>query len=220
MRRLTVAALAVLSLAVHAQSVHVELGAGQTYYHPQPDGIWYQLGAPHRLDTHGDTYLLGLTGDVWAKEHVGVAWHADYVDLGHRSAWCECTTDDNYDYSTHAARQAGIAGGTFDGSGRVHGLQAAIEPYVTWGNVRIGYQYGLVRFQPTWRETVYAWPAPDGPLTVYATTPRAYRWGHLYGVSVSSGRASLVYTHYTLPTPWPTPALYTGADTLMFVWRF
>jgi hypothetical protein len=216
-RRIVAAVLALaIGSAAHA-GVSVELGAGQTAYHPQSDGIWYQLGTPHHLGLSGRAYMIGLTGDVWRTERVGLAWHAGYIDLGRASAWCECTTDDNYDYLAHRAREPGIPGGTFSGTGRARGLQAALESYVTLGSYRIGYQWGVTRMQPRWRDTVYT---PAYPAGYVMPIPRSWRTGRVSGLSIGSGQASLVYLHYTLPSDAALPALFKGADTLMFVWQF
>jgi hypothetical protein len=224
MRYLAVILYLSLLCAAHAQSpLKVELGIGQTHYRIQPDGVWYQLGEPHKLNTQSDTYLVGITSNAYTTDYYGVAWHADYVSLGHLGSWCYCTTDANYNNTEHAPRSLGYYDGTFSGTGRAGGVQFTLEPYVYWHEYRIGYAWGWIKFQPHWHETVYAWSDPpliNTPETVYKTTTDQWRLGHVYGFSVSRGSLTMTYVHYSLPTRWPVPALFTSADVLMVMWEF
>lgn len=220
-------AIALLALAVSAgaygSDVHLELGAVMTRYGIQSDGIWYQLGMPHRLELNGRAFELGATGDAYASDNWGVAWHADYVNLGQLRSQCSCTTIDA-DYSTQTRSLVGRHGyvpvANYAGHGSVQGLKFSLAPYMQLGSWRVGAEAGLFPYRPDWQMTVSGWHvSPDGPFkTGSHNTPHTLQLGKMFGAFVQRDRLTVSYEFYRLPTRFDAthnPALFTGAHMLM-----
>lgn len=212
-----------LSAAAHGSDVHVELGAGQTKYGLQSDGIWYQIGMPHRINSNGRAYKIGLTGDAYANDDWGVAWHADYMNLGHLRSECNCTTVDQlYNTKTHSIipGKSYIPIAKYSGHGGVQGVLLSLAPYLQVGDWRIGAEAGLFPYRPTWKMTVYDWPAShNGPfITGQHNALHTWQLGKVVGAFVQNGRFTASYEFYRLPTRFDdthNPGLWTGAHVLM-----
>lgn len=220
--RLLFTALLVTAACSWGAEFHVELGAGTTDYRTRSDGIWYQLGMPHRLELNGRAYKIGVTGDAYAADDWRAAWHVDYVNLGHLRAQCACTTIDAlYDNRSHRllASAAYVPVANFVGHGGTQGILLSLAPYVQRGTWRVGTELGLFPYRPNWQETVYGWHVQPGPLVdAHLATPRAWQLGGVAGAFITHGRASLSYEFFYLPTRFDDrhpPALWTGAHVLM-----
>lgn len=75
------------AVAAHAESFfQIEAGIGGSAFNKGPDGYWFQQPFPHSLSLYAPAIEAGFTGDVWRKTSWGVAWHADYVNLGRDTA--------------------------------------------------------------------------------------------------------------------------------------
>lgn len=92
--------------ALKAQAINLEAGAGQSRYDIVSNGTWYQTGvAGNHLQTNTRAFKVGLVGDYPLSAWSGVAAHADYVNMGHARAACDCTTvDADYDAATHSIK--------------------------------------------------------------------------------------------------------------------
>lgn len=210
-----------------SSEVHVEVGAGQTHYGIQPNGIWYQLGNPTRLQVNGHAWMIGLTGDAFEHDRWGVAWHADYINFGHASSHCYCTPRDDY-YDAGAHRQlpgAPVPNANYVGSGSVQGLKLSLAPYWRVGEWKFGPELGIIEYRATWTEDAYGWSYFPGPTrTNHLELQRKFYNSKFYGAFAQRGRWTISYEHYNLTTdtagtdrpgrPW-VPALYTGANMLM-----
>jgi hypothetical protein len=219
--------LACAPFAVYAYDVHTEIGVGINQYAPQSDGIWYQLGMPHKLGLQGRAYMIGLTGSIWREDPYGIDWHTDYVNLGHIRSTCWCTPlDANYDVRTHALipHPAPVPNAQYTGAGSVQGVKFMAEGYRTLGDWKIGMDAGLFPYRPQWRESVYGWamsydvPRRNG---VHAT-PYTWQLGKMVGLTLSKGRMSISYAHFVLPTRFDSthdPALWVASDAIFITWR-
>lgn len=204
--------------------VHLELGAGVSWYHPLADGTWYQQGMPHDLGLSAPALMAGFTGPVWQRESWGVDWHADYVYLARVHSSCLCTSDENYNAKTRAeiSNATTVPLAQYTGSGNAQGIALTLEPYVRYRGFRIGVEGGLFPYRPQWDETVTS-VANLSPYTIYAHTPHAIQLGEVVGVSVGRGPWSISYQHYFLPTRYDDthyPAIYNAADVVMLRYRF
>lgn len=217
--------------AAHADSisdyVHIELGAGVSWYNKQGDNTWYQLGAEHSLGLSAPVLSAGLTGPIYTRESWGVDWHVNYVSLGHVSSQCECTPmDQNYSVPQHKILNLyAVENANFVGNGNAQGVSLTLEPYVRYRDWRFGAEGGLFVYRPDWNETIYNWaPGPGvAQSTIEADTPHALQIGKVLGVSVGRGNLSIAYQHYFLPTKYDathSPAIWKGADVLMVKYKF
>lgn len=221
--------------AAHASGLdltfHLEIGAGLSHYAIEPDGIWYQVGMPHSIQRNGRVWQIGMGGDIAQMDvhasRIGLAYHVDYVNLGHARATCDCTTIDA-DYDAHAHRlivpQSVAPVARYAGNGMAQGIKIAIEPYITFRGYRFGYEYGEFVFRSPWRDTVYDWPAsPQGPfITGTNYSPTRLQPGRVFGFSVSRGHFTLSYEHYRMPISASAsiPPFYTGAQVVMLTYQF
>lgn len=217
--------LLLLTTRAYCQSLpHVELSAGMGGYTVVPNGIWYQAGVPReQLRTHGETWTVGLTGPLVADAFSRLDWHIDYVNLGHISSHCYCTSiDDDYDHVTQRIR-AGAPMAQYNGTGYVQGIKASLAPYVVIHGYRVGGETGYMLFRPTWRETVYGWSWGGPAQTFTRTTATQPVLARMYGLSIGRGAWTLSYVHYHLPIrqhELAVPPLYTGAHTLQITFIF
>lgn len=174
--------------AVHANDWHMEIGAGQAAYRTYGDGIWYQLGMPHYLDAQGKLYLLGITNSISDRWD----WHVDYVNFGKASASCWCTSDDNYNYRSHAIIDPNypVKPIRFNGAGNVQGIQFKTDYWMKAGSVEIAPVAGVMVYRNTWRETVYNWTSTEWhiPITDAKEASRKLRLGGVIGLAVKEGR--------------------------------
>jgi hypothetical protein len=212
-------------LAAHA--VSFEAGVSSTNYGTASDGQWYQQGMPHVLNTHTYGFSFGLTGDVWSRGSYGVAYHVDYVNLGHVSSTCSCTPiDSNYDTHTHSIvpNPVPVPNAQFIGSGSAQGVAFTLEPWVKYRGFRFGLEAGLFPYRPAWNETIYNWQGDLGPArTVTANTPHALQLGQLVGLSVGQGNLTVSLKHYWLPTKFDSthsPAIWKGATVVEMKYKF
>ncbi|MBB3004347.1 hypothetical protein FHX57_006729 [Paraburkholderia tropica] len=225
-------ALALTISSAHADSisdyVHLELGAGVSWYQTLSDGVWYQQGMQHSLGLSAPVLMGGFTGPLWKRESWGIDWHADYVSLGHVSSQCECTPDDaNYSTQTHSlvANQNPVPNANFVGNGNAQGIELTLEPYVLYRGWRFGLEGGIFPYRPSWDETIYGWQGDMSvaPKTLTAHTPRSIQLGEVVGLNVGRGPLTVALQHYFLPTRFDaqhSPAIWSGATVLMVKYRF
>lgn len=203
----------VLLLPSISMATELEIGLGQSSYNLRSDGIWYQLGNPHTLNTHSQAFQIGLQGE-WTNN---LDWHVDYVNLGRLSSSCECATmDDLYDAKVHHMIGEGPMA-RYIGSGSAQGIKLALAPYFREGPAKYGFEAGLFPYRPTWNETVYHWSQSiDGPFVNGShNTPRAIQLGTVAGAFVNVYHFTLSYEHYWLTTRFDdkhSPAIWTGFE--------
>jgi hypothetical protein len=217
---IAVSLLLVVSVA-HAD-IRPEIGIGESSYRVYPDGTWYQLGMPHRLNLHSSAFKLGLTGPIITSDSWGIDWHADYVDIGHASSWCKCTSDANYSDALHKEinHNPGFPNARYVGHGLDQGFNLSLAPHIQFHGIEVGYNYGLFPYKPHWNEVIYDWSnGLGGSLhTLYGSTPHSWRLGVDSGFYLKKGRYTLSYEHYRPPTRYDAmhdPSLMTDSDVLM-----
>jgi len=184
--------------AAHATDWHMEVGMGESAYRTYGDGIWYQMGMPHHLDTSGRFGLIGVTGhinDDWQ-------WHADYVNFGKSSAGCWCTADDNYDAGKHVQINIGypLPPGKFNGYGDVQGIQLKVNRWFSVGSYDISPDVGLLVYRNAWKETVYGWRSFEypNPIDGVHQADRRIRVGGIIGLSVKAGKWTASIDEYLM----------------------
>ena len=210
-----------------AQAWQFEHGAGLTIYQTE-DGRWYQQGAPHSLHNNTPAWSLGVTGNVWQRADWGVAWHADYVNLGRASAECSCTPmDENYNANTHTMvvpRPYDVPNAQFSGGGRAQGVTFTIEPYYIAHGWRLAAEAGVFAYLPQWDETVSNWQVVGSgdPQTLSVSTPRRWSAVPVVGASIGRGNWSLAYRHYftRMANYGDSPPLWKDADVIEYKVRF
>lgn len=218
------ATLGCAAVAAHADSitdyVHLELGAGVTWYKPLGNGTWIQYGMKENLDLRAPMWTVGFTGPIYTREKWGVDWHVDYVNLGHVSSDCWCTQyDRDYDLKNRRAVSPNVPLAEFVGSGYAQGIALTLEPYYRYRGFRIGVEAGLFIYRPTWDETEigYQDTPESAPISVSVHTSHAALYGKVIGVSIGRGPFRVAYKHYVLPTKFDDhhyPALWHGADVI------
>lgn len=213
--------LGIVCAAKASASIRPEVGAGLSNYSIVPDGAWYQLGAPgDKLQTHGRAVSVGVVGDRQFLDYFGVAFHADYVNLGHARSYCNCTSvDADYDHATRKIA-AGSPMAVFSGDGLVQGIKLSIAPYVTVKGWKLGYERGLYFYRPQFVDSVYGWSATGAPpyQNLILSTPTGIRRARMFGFFVARGRFTVSYESYRMPVNWATeanPPLWTGAHLLL-----
>jgi hypothetical protein len=155
MKNIVIATLAVaISQSVAAASL--EIGAGISKANPTADEIWWQSGAPHKLNMTSPMFTLGMRGD---------AWRTGYMYLGHYSInsidtatydvkpgdYNPCNGINNRMYSE--GKHYGPACANFNGSGTVQGLYALWTPTIAKG---FKAEIGPYIHTTAWRENIYA----------------------------------------------------------------
>jgi hypothetical protein len=208
------ALLLALPLTAHAGSwFDFEAGIGVNRYHTQ-DGLWNQQGSPGSVDITSPTFSLGVTGPLVVRSNWGIDWHADYVNLGHAGASCQCAAiDANYDSNAHRVLRSGPTA-NFQGSGATQGVSLTVEPYYVYRGLRFGIEGGAFAYRAGWNEAVYGEGAPIHQSSS-GIHPAA-----IIGASVSRGPWSIAYRHYIMIWNTGTPPLATGADTLEVKYKF
>lgn len=212
-----------------AHAVSFEAGIGSANYGGTTDGLWYQQGLPHVLNTKTYGFSGGLTGELYSSGSWGIDWHVDYVNLGHVSSSCDCTpVDANYSLQTKSLIQqpgynAPLA--KFVGNGSAQGVALTIEPWFKYQGYRFGLEAGLFPYRPAWDVSVYNWQIDPNtpPQTLHVSTPRALQLGKVIGVSVGRGNFTLALKHYFLPTKYDDahlPAIWKGATVVELKYKF
>jgi hypothetical protein len=159
----------------------------------------------HRMDVRGKAFEFGLTGDAYAADHWGIAWHADYVSLGHISSECICTPIDA-DYAPIHHKVTGHTPGVHDADYKGHGIARggllSIAPYASVGKFRVGVEVGAFVSRVDWDEMAYNWmgQASTQATNNHVPAPRAWRIGEMTGLFVTRGNWRVSYQHYTLPS--------------------
>ena len=209
-----------------ARSASFEVGAGVDHYSIVSNGTWYQTGVPdYSLTQNGRPYLVGLTGDHMVTDRIGLAWHADYVNLGHARSYCYCTTiDADYNRITHALAP-GAPMALYSGDGMVQGIKLSGAPYYTIGPYKVGAEFGLLYYRPTWVESVYGWPWVGHNVYINGVyhTPDNPLWGPYFGAFVKRGHWTVSYGYYWIPVhpnQYNVPPLYTGSQALILSYDF
>lgn len=211
--------------SVHAE-VHAEAGAGLTTYVIGPNGVWYQVGAPDNVvRPHGRAFEVGITDSYAVTDNYGLAWHIDYVNLGHVRSYCQCTTIDA-DYNGATGKIApGAPLATYSGNGLVQGFKASISPYVRIGSWRVGINDGIFVYRPQFTDSVYGWHSAQSSQLVngYVTTPTRRQFAPVVGMFISRGKFTLSYDYYRMNVPANesnAPPLWSGAHVLMVSYAF
>lgn len=222
---LSIALLSLVSLPAYA--VQLEAGVGTTRYTIQGDGTWYQKAMPNKVDMDSMGYLLGLTGNVWRGEKGGLDWHADYVNLGHISSFCRCTTiDADYDMKNHRLFKTETPIADYSGHGTAHGFKLSLAPYVTLGKWDVGVEGGVFVHRSNWQMKVYGWSNVIGGAKVDGRhdTPQKWTSSKMLGVFVRHERLTVAYSYYRLPTRYrpeiDSPALWKAAYTITLSYAF
>jgi hypothetical protein len=204
----------------HAE-VTPEVGAGITRYNIADNGTWYQSGVTdNSVSRNGRAFQVGLTDHYLLTQNYGVAWHVDYVNLGHIRSYCDCTTiDADYNRLTHVM-QPGAPTAIYSGNGLVQGFQALISPYYMAYGWKFGGNFGLYQYRPGYTESVYGWTigGPGPRVNATLTTTTSPHLAPVAGFFVSKGRVTLSYLFYWMPTrpnEYNVPPLYNGAQVLM-----
>lgn len=216
--------LLLMALPLTAGAVTIEGGAGVTMYRTG-DGTWYQEGVDHKLRDTPRAWSIGLTGDLYSAEYWGVAWHLDYVNLGHASASCDCTPiDANYDPKSHTLIRDDVPRAHYSGSGYAHGAVLSLEPYLTRNRWRFGAEVGVMAYLPIWNESVTSWQ-PDTSVpaqNLQLSTPRAVRPALVLGASIGRDKWTVSYRHYFLRrvNDPSVPPLWNDADVIEYKVRF
>lgn len=212
-------------LAAHA--VSFEAGVSQTNYDGLSDGLWFQQGMHHALNTKSTGFTIGVRDSLIDRGRWGIDWHADYANLGHVSSFCDCTPiDSNYDTRTHSliANPVPVANAQFVGSGSAQGVAFTLEPWIRVQGWRVGVEGGLFPYRPAWDETIYNWQVQPGvSQTLHANTPHALQLGYVAGVNVGRGNMTVGLKHYWLPTRFDSqhyPALWKGATVVEVKYKF
>lgn len=225
-------AMFAIAPAAHAVDVHLELGAGVNYYTIQGNGIWYQKGNPMKLERTKPAFMVGVTGDAYASDHWGVAYHADYINFGHANSHCYCTPRDDY-YDAAAHRQlpgSPVPNANYVGTGSAQGIKVSLAPYLRYGAWKVGAEVGVIEYRATWREDAYGWSYFPGPTsTNHLVMRRNYYNSALVGIFAQRGSWTASMTYYNLRNdqqgydkpgdPW-VPALYKGAIVTMVTYTF
>lgn len=216
MKALLLATVLALPSFVHAQSVHLETGAGWAWSKDMGDGTWYQQDVPHSEKLSTRAYLIGLSGDLYGRGAIDLRAHLDYVYFGSQRASCVCVPDTQYNPQTHKAAVSGYI--PFNGSGHVQGVAATLDIGYTAYGLRFGLEGGPWVFWNTWHVSRVD-PAYPGNNDLSHDTVAQLGW--IAGASIESGRTSFSYRYYAMPQKWnPYPGLATGTHMLMLVHRF
>ena len=188
---------AALALWNHARAesfFQAEVGLGGAVTRTGGDGLWYQLGVPHAVNTVTPALMLGVGAQLWE----GGAWdlqsHLDYIYMGEQSASCLCVTDAQYNNKTHVASVPGYI--PFNGHGHVQGVSLTLEPGYTWHGVRFAAEAGPWVFWNTWHVT-HDDPAQPGSFNLDHKTVAQLGW--VAGASVGYGDFSVKYRYYNEP---------------------
>lgn len=226
MKRLCAAAVIALAFAPAARAWQFEAGVGINFYETT-DGRWYQRAATHALQARTPAVSFGVTGDIYTSGTYGVAWHADYVNLGHASADCICTPmDENYDANHHrmvTPRPYDVPDAFFSGAGNAQGVALTLEPYYVTHGWRFAAEAGVFGYLPKWGETVTNWQVGGvAPRTINVSTPRKLSLVPVVGASIGRDNWSLSYRHYfmRMANYGDTPPVWTDADVLEYKLRF
>ncbi|MFK2876928.1 hypothetical protein [Rhodanobacter hydrolyticus] len=227
-----VAAAAALALCVSGAqaadldlSLHAEAGLGTSQYRIVPNGTWYQVGAAdNHVETRGMPWLVGVTGDIVTADRAGLSYHADYLDLGHLTSACQCTTiDADYNHETHLLI-ANAPTARYVGSGDVHGLKLSLAPYLSFGATRIGVEAGELIYADNWHESVYGWGAGMHlqPRNGSFSTASNIHAAHLLGIYATRDHLTVSYewAHLQNNLSQRVPPLYVGMHALMVTYSF
>lgn len=209
-------AVATLATAAHAESFfQAETALGFGRYETVGNGTWYQEGMPMSLSLNAPVISLGVRFPLYTATTWGVDGHVAYVNLGHVSSSCFCTSDQNYDAVHH--RQINPAwpiNAEFTGNGNAQGISATLEPYVFVHGFQIGVEAGLFIYRPSWNESVVIM---NNQGTITADTSHRVQFGKVIGLDVTRGHYTVSYKHYALPTRYDSnnyPAIYKAADVV------
>jgi hypothetical protein len=196
----SIVAMLIAGLCLSAGAVDFEMGVGGAHYDKKEDGHWYQEGFQNNLRLTPTAFEVGLTGDLWRRAGYGVSFHADWVYLGsiHTQALA-VPVDENYNVKTKGCNGKCLPLANFVGSGHDQGFLFTLEPYYVKEGWRYGAEFGPYFHKPLFSEVVYNWqPDPrTPPQTLYVQNINKWRWGSVYGVSISRGNFTLSYKYFT-----------------------
>src|SRR6266404_1931898 len=159
-----------LFASASAFAADMEAGLGLSDHAKKNDGYWYQEGFPHKLELKALAVKVGVTGDLWQNNQVGISYHANWVHLGAIHSQALAVPDDaNYNLATKKCNGPCLPLANFRGSGHDQGLFLTIDPYRVISGWRVALEAGPYLHRPVWSEAVYNWQ-PDvsrAPITVH-----------------------------------------------------
>lgn len=234
-------AMASLVLSIHARAdsitdyIHFETGIGSTAYQRSAEGTWWQNGFRHELNLTAPAFRTGLTGNIWQRGSYGVDWHADYAWLGTVHTNAAIPTPKTNTTSGHWQGPDFVGYNTanpcsgpcdnmseFNGSGHDMGIMLTLEPHYDVGAWRIGIEAGPYIHRATWTIDVSNWYDSVAGAFHALHVPSGPRWRVSWtaGISVSRGPFSVRYSYFANGSTGGNPPGWSGAHTLMVMYRF
>ena len=219
----TLIAASILGLAAplaHADSwFSYEASLGAARYSGLDNGRWYQEGQPHSLSLNAPAIQAGIKGPIIDHGTWGIDYHLGGFYLGTAQSQCSCNPSDEA-YARHTHHQPDA---DFIGSGNAWGAKLAIEPWLSVGyGFRLGFELGATYSRVSWSETVYGWTASpsDRPHTIDGSIPTKWVPGAVAGLSLTTGKVSLLYEHFLFAHPGNAQALFRSADVVSLRYTF
>ncbi len=203
----------------------IEAGLGLSDHAKKNDGYWYQEGFPHKLELKALAVKVGVTGDLWQNNQVGISYHANWVHLGAIHSQALAVPDDaNYNLDTKKCNGPCLPLANFVGSGHDQGLSLTLEPYKMVGGWRLAVEAGPYLHRPVWSEAVYNWQ-PDvsrAPTTVHVNNESKWILGSVVGVSVGRGNFTVSYQRFSNRSPESDPygPIWKGTNLLSVTYKF
>jgi hypothetical protein len=211
-----------LFVGVAHADVSPELGVGADRYNVVSNGTWYQLGIPgDYLKRNSFAYEVGAVDNFALSDSYGLGVHADYVNLGHTQASCDCTTiDADYSHLMHAFIGANVPKAYYSGSGLFQGIKLSASSYYVVNGFKVGIDAGVLYYRPTWIENVQHWSLDNEPpyASGHLSTPVSPHFAPVAGLFVTRGKFTVSYEFYWVPVQpneYNVPPIYTGAQVLM-----
>ncbi len=197
----------ILLLPVAANAADLELAVGETFFHPQHEGIWYQAGFPAQLNLNSPSLSIGGTGYAtsWMR------WHAGYTYLGSTSSEAVAVgSDAAYAKWGAEATQHGYNAAHWSGSGNVNMLYATLAPEYKSGAWTFSVEGGFTLYKPTWTEQVTGWNGCAYCHTSSVTLEHnGISAGEVVGFGVTYGHWELLAERYTMTANGDNvPAIY------------
>lgn len=195
-----------------SHAVDFEMAAGETSFHEQHMGIWYQGGFPATISLHSQSLSLGATDYVlpWLR------WHAGYTYLGSASSNAQAVgSDAAYMKWGPNAVNHGYNAGQWHGSGNVNLLYATLAPEIRRGDWTFSIEGGVTAYKPMWTEQVTGWNACAYCATSSVTVSHnGIMTGAVAGFGIAYQRVEFLVEEMTIAAAGDNvPAIYVHKAT-------
>lgn len=131
-----------------AQAVDFEISAGHSVFTPSDNGVWWQQGLEHHIETASNSVSLGLTDKVDS-----LRWRTGYMHLGEVNTWAIATSDRDFS-GTGCISNPCEYYDTYIGTGSVQGFYASVAPEYQIDRAIIYVEAGLWAYQAKFNMTV------------------------------------------------------------------